>query len=179
MDAQSCAGFQALGNSRSRHDWLPHRPAGCETQSSSLPPSLSPSRPAAFFTPATRRMEQALSHFFQCQTQSAISCYLIPPLGVLRCFMRDRRRMGVAIARPSVSVLQTPWRTVVLVVGRFGGGRVGALESSARQTHPTYVPAGGCLMREAPETDAGNNRPLEHKLLFYWLCAISSQYRPR
>jgi|GEM_PF-3776502 len=56
QDAWLEHGFRPIENSRSRHDWLPHRPIGCEIQSSSLPPSLSPSRPAAFFTPATRRM---------------------------------------------------------------------------------------------------------------------------
>ena len=58
--------------------------------------------------------------------------------------MRGQRRMGVATARPSVSVLQTHWRTVVLAVGRFGGGSVGALASTARQTLPTYVPERRC-----------------------------------
>ena len=48
------------------------------------------------------------------------------------------RKMGVATARPSVSVLQTPWRTNVLAVGRFGGEGVAAWASTARQTHPTY-----------------------------------------
>lgn len=50
---------QALGNNR-----LLCRPAWCEIQSSSLPPSLSPSRPAAFFTPATRRMRTSLGSVF-------------------------------------------------------------------------------------------------------------------
>ena len=46
--------------------------------------------------------------------------------------------MGVATARPSVSVRQTRWRTNVLAVGRFGEVIAGASEHSRRQTHPTY-----------------------------------------
>ncbi len=46
--------------------------------------------------------------------------------------------MGVATARPSMSVLQTLWRTTVLEVGRFGGEGDEASESTARQTPPAY-----------------------------------------
>ena len=46
--------------------------------------------------------------------------------------------MGGAIARLSMSVLQIPWRTNILEVGRFGGERGEASESTIRQTHPTY-----------------------------------------
>jgi hypothetical protein len=49
--------------------------------------------------------------------------------------------MGVATARPSVSVLQTQWRTNILEVGRFGEERAPALERVTRQTHPTYEAA--------------------------------------
>jgi len=56
--------------------------------------------------------------------------------------MRAPRKMGVAAARPSASVLQAPWRAIVLAVGRFGEEGCMAQETSARQTHPTYVPEG-------------------------------------
>ena len=49
------------------------------------------------------------------------------------------RRMGVATARPSISVRQAPWPANVLAVGRFGGGRLGAPQRLRRQTHPTYA----------------------------------------
>ena len=51
-------------------------------------------------------------------------------------------KMGVATARQSNSVRQTLWRTNILAVGRFGGEGLGTLESTVRQTHPTY---GGAL----------------------------------
>ena len=105
-------------------------------------------------------MTQHLGHSVQSQILSATSCCQIPSLGIgvewwsggvvewwsggvverwsggVRC----RRRMGVATARPSASVLQSLWRTVVLAVGRFGGVGAGVLESTTRQTHPTYGP---------------------------------------
>lgn len=60
------------------------RPAWCETQSSSLPPSLSPSRPAAFFTPATRRMRTRLGPDFSKSNQICNFVLLYTTLGGLR-----------------------------------------------------------------------------------------------
>ena len=49
------------------------------------------------------------------------------------------RRMGVAIARPSMSVPQTHLPANVIAVGRFGEGVSACLrEQAARQTNPTY-----------------------------------------
>ena len=80
------------------------------------------------------------------------------------------RRMGVATARPSISVRQAPWPANVLAVGRFGGGRLGAPQRLRRQTHPTYAQSAAfmpnlLLMRQHDtETEGVPPRLRRHRL---------------